>query len=471
MKIAIIGTGFSGLGAAITLLNSGYKDITLFEKNNSPGGTWHENTYPGCACDIASNLYSYSFFPNPNWSEKYAPQKEIGDYINQCINQFTLDQHIKYNISVSKCAFENKQWTLFDQESKLGTYDLLILGTGPLNRTYTPFFKGFDTYKGHIIHSAKWDHSIDFSGKKVAIIGTGASSIQIIPELAKQVDQLCIFQRTAPWVIRRRNKTISDQKKELYHRYPLLQKLKRQFTFLKNELTLLFFNIDWLNELFRKSAIKEICHKVTDEELLKNVIPDYKVGCKRILKSDDYYETLQLPNVELITDSIDQFTSTGISSPTKERPFDIIINCTGFSASDFIPEIEIVAHQKKLSEQWRSLATAYKGICISGFPNLLYMMGPNTGLGHNSIIHIIESQCKFIQKYVKQLSKRKTLDVKALVQEKYNSWLQLKLRNTIWQKTCTSWYKNKDQINTVLWPKSAISYRRLMKRFDKNHFE
>ena len=474
-EVAIIGAGFAGLGAAIRLKQSRRNSFVVFERAGDVGGTWRENTYPGCACDVPSHLYSFSFAPNPNWSKAFSPQPEIQSYLQQCVDRFGVREQIRFNTEIVSTVWleEAAHWQLTDGHGNVTTARVVVAAVGPLNRPSVPKLPGLDTFTGTTFHSARWNHDYDLAGKRVAIIGTGASAIQIVPELAPTVGQLTVFQRTAPYVIPRNNRQYASWQQRLYGQIPALQKLHRGFFYWLNELGgLSFVGNDTLNKLATFQARKHLESQISDPDLRRKAWPPYKLGCKRVLVSDDYYPALTRPNVELVTDRIAAVTPTGIrTADGQERPFDVLIFSTGFVVADiYLNQTLTGRNGRSLLDEWAQTgAQALLGTTISGFPNLLFLLGPNTGLGHNSVVHMVESQLNYFIDYLQNLEnagENAFLDVKPDVQEAHNADLQQQLTGTVWASGCQSWYMNERGRNTTLWPALTVSYRRQTRRIN-----
>ncbi|MEZ0484735.1 flavin-containing monooxygenase [Fibrella aquatica] len=477
VQVAIIGAGFAGLGAAIRLKTSGRTSFVVYERASDVGGTWRENTYPGCACDIPSHLYSYSFAPNPDWSKAYASQPEIQQYLQRCVDQFALRNHIRFNTEVVDMRWmeADAHWQLTDRQGTTLTARVVVAATGPLSRPSIPKLPGLDRFAGTTFHSARWNHKYDLQDKRVAVIGTGASAIQIVPQLAKITAQLTIFQRTAPYVTPRRNRTYSARQRSFFTAIPGLQRLHRTAYYWLNELFgLAFLGNETLNKLATKAALSNLKYHIKDPELRRKVWPNYKLGCKRILVSNAYYPALNRPNVALVTDPIEAVTPTGIrtrsaSREDTEHPFDALIFGTGFLVADVYLNQSIVGRNgRNLLDEWAATgAEALYGLTVSGFPNLLFMLGPNTGLGHNSVVHMIESQINYLLDYLKKLEKAGptfSLDVKPDRQRTHNEELQQQLAGTVWASGCRSWYMNSRGKNTTLWPGLTVGYRQATRR-------
>lgn len=473
VQVAIIGAGFAGLGAAIRLTLSGRTSFVVYERADDVGGTWRENTYPGCACDVPSHLYSYSFASNPNWSKAYSPQPEIHQYLQECVSRFGLRDRIRFNTEVVDTRWLESAacWQLTDQHGSVLTARVVIAATGPLNRPSVPNLPGLNKFTGITFHSARWNHDYDLHGKRVAVIGTGASAIQIVPELAQIAAQLTVFQRTAPYVTPRGNRTYATWQQRLYTKLPALQQLHREAFYWLNELVgLSFIGNDTINKLGTLTARRHLEAQIRDPDLRRKLWPTYKMGCKRVLVSDDYYPALTRPNVDLVTDRIEAVTPTGIrTTDGTERSFDALIFGTGFVVADIYLNQSIIGRNgRNLLDEWEQTgAQALYGLTVSGFPNLLFLLGPNTGLGHNSVVHMIESQLTYLLDYIQQLEQAGDgafLDVKPDTQRTHNEQLQQQLVGTVWASGCQSWYMNQRGRNTTLWPDLTVTYRKATRR-------
>jgi cation diffusion facilitator CzcD-associated flavoprotein CzcO len=473
-EIGIIGAGFAGLTAALRLKQSGRHSFVIFERAGEIGGTWRDNTYPGCACDVASPLYSFAQEPTPDWSQLYSSQPEILAYMKRVAQKYRLEDHIRYNADIIDVTFLKTTggWLVKDENGSITTVQVLITGTGPFNRPSFPSFPGLETFDGKSFHSSQWDHAYDLTGKNVAVIGTGASAIQIIPEIAPLVKHLTIFQRTPAWVTPRKDRKITAEERRRFKRFPFLLKLQREAIYWFNEfLGLGFTGNERINRIMRYVALRRLTRHVKDPETRRKLTPHYKIGCKRILKSDDYYKTFNRQNVTLVTDSIGRFTPEGIVAAGKEHPFDAVIFATGFVAADVELYMKVIGlNGENLIDRWKVTgAEAYLGTTVAGYPNLCFILGPNTGLGSNSVVHMMESQMNYIMQYVQFLEKTGEgayLDLKPDVQEEYNKALQKQFGGTVWSSGCKSWYINRTGKNTTLFPRLATTFRRLTKKFD-----
>lgn len=476
IRIVIIGTGFSGLGMAIRLKQRGYSDFVVLEKASDVGGTWRDNTYPGCACDIPSNLYSFSFALNPDWSHLYPPQPEIQDYLRGCVQRFGLAEHIRYNCEV-QCATwceEEQRWHL---KTALGalTADILIAGQGPLAEPALPTIAGLERFEGTIFHSARWRHDYDLAGKRVAVIGTGASSIQFVPMIQPRVERLLLFQRTPPWIMPRGDHEVPPWQRRLYRLLPFTQRFIRARVYWRNEVSVLGFVYQpAVLKAGARVAQRHLRTQVADPELRAKLTPHYTLGCKRVLVSDDFYPALSQLNVEVITDAIREVRARSIvTHDGTEHEIDTLICGTGFHVTDaHFPQLIYGRDGRSLDEHWQTRMGAYRGTTVAGFPNLFLLIGPNTGLGHNSMVFMIESQITYILDCLRTMERQqaRTSEVRAEAQEAFNQALQQKMRNTVWTSGCASWYLDAHGRNTTIWPDFTFAFWRLMRRFDAQNY-
>lgn len=470
-RVAIIGTGFAGLGMAIKLKQQGIHSFTVYEQADGVGGTWRDNTYPGAACDVQSHLYSFSFEPNPSWSSMYGKQAEILAYLERTTDRYGVRPHIRFNTRVQSARFDEASatWILELDDGTTARADVVVSATGGLSRPKYPDIEGIDAFEGQMFHSARWNHDCDLDGKRVAVIGTGASAIQIVPQLAKRVSRLHVFQRSAAWVMPKDDHAISEREQRAYALLPLLQKLHRYKLYWQLELRAAAF-VMWpqVLERFQKQAEAYIARQVRDPELRAKLIPDYTLGCKRILLANDYYPALQKDNVEVITEGIERITPTGVTTGDGAHfEADVIVLCTGFQASEDVAPFPVTGlNGRDLSTEWRAGAEAYLGTAVSGFPNLFMLVGPNTGLGHSSMVFMIESQIAYVMSALRTLEAAGAdyMDVRPDVQSRFNERLQDKLGKTVWASGCTSWYQTSDGKNTTLWPGFTVEFRARTRR-------
>ena len=470
-KIIIIGAGFSGMGLAIHLRKAGISDFAILEKADEVGGTWRENHYPGAECDIASALYSYSFEHNADWHYKWAEQPQIFTYLKGTAKKYGLYEYIQFGTEVCHAAFDEQRqcWQLRSANGEEWQCQFLVTAVGQLHQPFMPSLKGQDTFRGAQFHSAQWQHDVDLSDKRVAVIGNAASSLQFIPQIAPQVSKLTVFQRGANWVIPKLDRPYKAWEQWLSARIPLVASYYRFSVWLRNELLIYPIMKGWA--LHRRIALwmhrRYIETHITDAELRAKLTPDYPVGAKRILVSDDYYAAMAKSNVELEICGISHLSESGIvTMDGNEIAADVIVYGTGFKTNPFLASMDIQGRAGlSLREAWRDGAQAYLGMMTSGFPNLFMMYGPNTNLGHNSIVIMSECQARYITACVEALDRSATavIEVKSEVEEKYNQEIQLRLSKMAWNAIDVSWYKDGNRI-TNNWPGSTYEYIRRTRR-------
>ena len=477
--VLIIGTGFAGLGMAIRLKQAGIDDFTILEKASSLGGTWRDNHYPGAACDVPSPLYSFSFEPNPRWSRLFAPQREILAYLEHCADKYGLRKHIRFDCGVTRAVFDEKrgQWEVQTTDGQTLRARSIVAGCGGLSKPSLPDIPGLKSFAGKVFHTARWDHSHALEGKRVAVIGTGASAIQVVPAIAPQVASLKLFQRTPPWIIPKPDPSFSARAQGVFAKVPAVQRLTRNAIYWLLEAFALGFVIDpRLMKPRQNQALAYLARAVKDPVLREKLTPKYTIGCKRILFTNDYFPAVQRDNVELVTDAIDHIDENGVvTKDGARRDVDAIVLATGFQAAEACAPFEVVGRQgRDLATVWRDGAEAYLGTTVAGFPNFFTIVGPNTGLGHSSMVFMIESQVQYILSALRLMRDRhlKTVDVQEGAQARYNQRLHERLNNTVWSKGgCTSWYQTRSGKNTTLWPGFTFEYRLKTRRFDPRPYE
>ena len=464
--VLIIGTGFGGLGMAIKLKDAGLDDFAILEKGSDVGGCWRENTYPGAACDVPSLLYSFSFEAKSDWTRHFAPQNEIYGYLKHCANKYQLTPHIQFNTQVTQASFDEDTglWTIISSTGQTWQSRIFISACGQLSQPAMPNLKGMDSFSGKVMHSATWDHEYDLKGKTVAVIGTGASAIQFVPEVAKQVKHMTVLQRSAPYIIPKPDRAYGPLLKSLLKNVPLFQKLYRLNIYLQHEIRLLGFT--WLQKMMplaERQANKFMCKTIQDPELRKKFTPDYGIGCKRILISNNYYKAFTQSNVALETTAISHIESDGVVLKNGEKlVVDAIIYGTGFKATQFLSPMKVTGlNNKVLNKEWEKGAEAFLGITVKDFPNFYMLYGPNTNLGHNSIVYMLESQIHYTLKSIKLLNKKgiKYLNIRQNKHDSFNERIQKQVKNTVWEKGCESWYKTEEGKNTINWPDFTFKYR------------
>jgi cation diffusion facilitator CzcD-associated flavoprotein CzcO len=479
-QIGIIGAGFGGLVAALKLKNTGRNSFVIFERASEIGGTWRDNTYPGCACDVVSHVYSIASEPNPEWTHQFSKQPEIFNYLKNVVAKNDLSKHIRLNSDIVELKFMDSAgaWLVTDSKGNQTTVKVIIAATGPLNRPVIPPFQGLKDFKGKAFHSSQWDKDCIIKDKRVAIIGTGASAIQIVPTIAPEVAQLNVFQRTPAWLSPRMDRKISGFEKWLFKHVPFTQKIRREMSYWYNEFVGKGFignkNMYKISEFV---ALHKLKTEVHDSVIRQKLTPPYKLGCKRVLVSDDYYPAFNRPNVNLITDSIEKITTDSIITKDGQAyPVDIIVFATGFEAADINIYTKIVdKNGQNLIEKWgKTGAEAFHGTTVSGYPNLMFLLGPNTGLGHNSVVHIMESQIIYVLRYLDVLEhsgENAYLDVKPFIQQHYNEMLQAQFAGTVWDSGCQSWYRNKYGRITTLYPRLTVAFRKEMRQMQPEDYQ
>ena len=472
----IVGAGFGGLGMGVRLLQEGERDFAILERAPDVGGTWRDNTYPGCQCDVASNVYSFSFAENPTWSRSYAPQKEIWEYLRNVADRFGVRPFIRFHTELRAARWDGAA-QLWRIETNHGSFtaDVIVSGHGGLSAPSMPDIPGIERFKGTVFHSASWNHEHDLAGERVGVIGTGASAIQIVPAIQPRVRELHLFQRTAPWIVPRIDSAVSERRKLLFKLLPAAQKVDRLRLYLARELVVLAMHG---NSTIRKGierfATMHLAAQVQDPVLREKLTPTYAIGCKRILISNDYYPALTQPNVRVVTDGIAEVRENGIlTKDGKFHELDTIVLATGFRVTNH-PIMETITGRegRTMAETWANGASAYLGTTVSGFPNLFLLTGPNTGIGHNSIVFMLESQFEYVLGALRALRERgaRALDVRADAQAAFSAEMQRGLKGTVWNSGCASWYLDAEGRNTTVWPTFTWRFRNRTRRFDASAY-
>lgn len=470
--VAIVGAGFGGIGLAIQLQKSGIDNYRIFEQAEDVGGVWRDNLYPGAACDVPSHLYSFSFEPNPNWGRLFSPQQEIHRYLRHCADKYLLRRKIRFSSQVTAANYceRSGEWHIELAGGEVQRARALVMAIGALNVPQYPNIDGMDRFKGKVMHTAEWQTDYELRGKRVAVVGTGASAIQVIPSIQPKVAELTVFQRTPPWVLPKRDRELRATEQLRFKRWPILQKLIRRLQYIKMESVLPAFIWDsvftrigeWAGRSYLRSVVK-------DPALRSKLTPNYSMGCKRVLLSDDYYPALCKSNVEVIADGVARMDETAIYSRDGERrEVDAVVLATGFKVPVAGAPMPIRGiNGRLLADDWSVAAEAYKGITVSGYPNMLYLMGPNTGPGNTSVIFYIESQIRYVLQYLQQLRKRpgSSLDVSPEVHRAFNERIQKMFQGTTWTSGCNSWYLTEDGRNSTLWPGFSWRYRLMTRHF------
>jgi cation diffusion facilitator CzcD-associated flavoprotein CzcO len=476
-SIAIIGTGFGGLGMAIRLKQRGFDDFVVLERAQDVGGTWRDNTYPGCACDVESHLYSFSFAPNPRWSRMYSPQPEIWQYLRECADRHGLRPRIRFGHELTGASWDQDGgfWHL---ETTRGPVlaRVLVSAMGALCEPRLPEIPGIEQFEGKSMHSARWDHDYPLEGKRVAVIGTGASAIQFVPEIQPKVAGLLLFQRTPAWVIPHLDRPITAAERRRIARYPLLQRAWRARIFVLREGMGLAFRHPAMMKALQKIALRHMRKAVRDPALRAKLTPDYVIGCKRILLSNAYYPALAKENVQVVTEPIREIRARSIvTGDGQEHSVDAIIYGTGFQVTD-MPFARLIRGRegRSLAETWQGSPRAHLGTTVPGFPNLFLLLGPGTGLGHSSVVLMIESQIEHVLGALEYMRKRGTgaVEPRPAAAERFHKDVQTRMRKTVWLTGgCASWYLDKNGVNSTLWPGSIPAFRRRVEPFKPSEYK
>lgn len=466
-----MGSGFGGLGAAIRLKQDGVSDFLILERAHDVGGTWRDNTYPGCACDVESHLYSLSFAPHPEWRHRYSRQPEIWDYLRGCVGRFGLGPHLRFGCEVRSATWDAaaQVWRL---ETTQGPVEaaVFVMATGPLSTPVVPELPGLGRFAGRVFHSAEWDHGVDLGGKRVAVIGTGASAIQFVPEVQRRAERLVLFQRTPAWVLPRPDGPIPEWRRGLYRRVPTLQRALRLWIYLYRELSVSLFRHPRVMRVMQRVARRHMEKAIADPALRAKLTPDYTMGCKRILISDDYYPALARPNVEVVGERIAEIHERAIvTTDGVARPADVLILATGFRPTD--PPLAACIRGRDgrtLKEVWAGSPRALFGTSVAGFPNFFMLLGPNTGLGHSSVVYMTEGQIEHLLGALRHMREHgvAALEPRPEVEAAYVAAIDRRMQGTVWTAGgCASWYLDATGRNSTLWPDYSWRFRRRARRF------
>jgi cation diffusion facilitator CzcD-associated flavoprotein CzcO len=506
-QVLILGTGFAGIGTAIQLQKAGFTDFALIEKEADVGGTWFVNTYPGCACDVQSHMYSFSFEPNPDWSREFSPQPEILAYLRRCADKYQVRPRVQFETQAVGATYDerNSLWRvkLADARAverylqlrglKPGdplpendpeqpahrwlTARVVVSGMGGLSTPSYPTLPGLDGFRGKTFHSQRWDHDYELSGKRVAVIGTGASAIQFVPEIQPRLAKLDLYQRTPPWILPKPDRAISKPERWSYRNLPGLRLARRAALYAMLESRAIAFAIDpRLFKLAEPLARLYLKQQVPDKALRKKLLPSYSMGCKRVLMSNDWYKTLTRPNVEVIDSGIREVRAHSVvDKQGVERPVDAIIFGTGFRVHDVIPRGIIRGRgARDLVDTWPQGPEAYKGTTAAGFPNLFFLLGPNTGLGHNSVVFMIEAQIHYIVQALSHMRAHDLaeIEVKREAQAEFNASLVERSKGTVWTEGgCSSYYLHPvSGKNVAVWPDFTFKFAAATRHFDAHNY-
>jgi cation diffusion facilitator CzcD-associated flavoprotein CzcO len=480
VDVLIVGAGFSGLCMGIKLLEAGMKSFLIIEKSCEIGGTWWDNRYPGCACDIPSHLYSFSFAPSTEWSRMYPGQQEIHDYLKRCVERYGLAPYLRLNTRFQEAIWDESggAWDVTAGDGMQIRARVLVSGMGALHVPRYPQLPGLERFSGPAFHSSAWDYGVDLDGKSVAVVGTGASAIQFVPQIAPRVGQLYLFQRTPPWIVPRLDFAISEKWKQRFRRVPLTRWAFRQYIFWRQEFRVLgFLGNESIRKKAEEIALRHMARSIRDPKLRAALTPNYQLGCKRVLVSDDYYPTLTRSNVELVTEGIAEVCKHSIvTRDGVERPIDVLIYGSGFRATEPLIGCRIVGKGGvEIHDAWGKRMTAYLGVTVNGFPNFFMLLGPNTGLGHNSVVLMIEAQVRYAMNCLKlmQRKKQRVLEVRPEIQQSFVQEIYRRMSGTVWQSGgCHSWYQDQNTGEiTTLWPGSVISYLHRMRSVSPSEYD
>lgn len=475
-RVAIIGAGFGGLGTAIRLGARGIHDFVIFERADDVGGVWRDNRYPGCACDVQSHLYSFSFAPNPRWSRRFSPQQEIWAYLRRCAAEFGVLPHIRFGHEVQQAVWDDgaARWRLRTTGGEYSA-DVLVAAPGALSEPRIPDLPGLGDFAGAVLHSARWDERIRLEGQRVAVVGTGASAIQIVPAIQPIVGELVLYQRSAPWITPRRDRPIGPLLRGVLERVPRLRRSLRGGLYGFRELFGFGFRHVWANRLLERVALAHLARQVADPALRARLTPAYRIGCKRILVSDDFYPAVAQPNVTLVHQAVVAVHPQAVvAADGTERPADVLILATGFHVTDFPFASRIVGRAgRSLGSVWGSSPMAHVGTTVAGFPNLFVLQGPNTGLGHSSVLLMMEAQIEHVLGALAHMESRGLAAVEPTfeAQAAFVAAVDRDMARTVWVTGgCRSWYLDETGRNAALWPGSIRSFRRRVAPFHPEEY-
>ncbi len=473
----MVGGGFGGVGAAVMLARAGYRDVTVFERAERVGGVWHHNTYPGAACDVPSHFYEFSFAPNPRWSRRYAPQAEIQDYLEDVARRHGVLERVRTGTEVKRATWDadRARWVL-DTSAGEHEADVLVTACGQLSIPRVPPIPGLDDFAGPAFHTARWRHDVELAGRRVAVLGTGCSAIQVVPAIQPAVARVDVYQRTPGWTIPKTDFAYKERTKRLFERFPVLQRLDRAAILAFMELgAAAMTRHRWLLHPFRAAGRAQIRRAIADPQLRRKVTPTDEFGCKRVMLTDEWYPALTRPNVELVTDRIERVTATGIrTAEGVERPAEVLVLATGFEAHAFTAPMEIVGRDgRTLAEEWNGVPRAYLGLTVPSFPNMFLLYGPNTNGGTGSVVYTIEAGMNHVLGALRRMGQAGAdrIELRRDAAERFDRELRAALARSVWHSGCTSWYVDEHGNDPNQWPWLWTAYRRRTARVDPATYE
>lgn len=475
IDVVVVGAGFGGLCAGLQLLRRGRRDFVILEKDDGVGGTWYANRYPGAACDVPSHLYSLSFARSTSWSRHYPPQSELHDYLERVAEEGGLRPHLRLSTEVESAEWDEsaQRWDVRTQGGDRYRARVLVTATGGLSRPSVPDLPGLEDFAGPVVHSARWDPGVPIDDARVGVIGTGASAIQVVPAIVDRVDRMTVFQRTPPWILPRHDRPIPGWQRGLLRTVPGLAWAYRNLLYWRHEVRAVAFvrEVPAIRRTVSARALAHLEAQVPDPELRERLTPAYTIGCKRILLSDDYYPAVARDHVDVVTSSIERVESDGVRTVDGvHHPLDVLVMCTGFQTTEDMAPFPIVGREgRNLRDEWLDGGAGYLGTMVSGFPNLFTIVGPNTGVGHTSMVFVIECQVRYVLAALDLIDRRdgQAIEVRADAQAEFNDWLVRRTDHTVWtQGGCSSWYLTADGRNPTLWPDFTLTFERRTRRPD-----
>ncbi|MEI2825540.1 MAG: NAD(P)/FAD-dependent oxidoreductase [Dermatophilaceae bacterium] len=474
-RVVIVGAGFSGIAMAVRLREAGIEDLVILEKAHDVGGTWRDNRYPGCACDVPSRLYSLSFAPKATWSRDFASAGEIWDYLRECVDRFDLRRCLRTGVDVSSARWTGDRWQVAAADGRRWTAGALVLGVGGLHVPVWPDLPGLHDFAGNVVHTADWPDGLDLTGRRVGVIGTGASAVQLVPAIVDEVEHLTVFQRTPSWIVPRHDQPWGAARQRLFARWPITQRLARLRTYAKLEVRVLGFGrLERLRPIVERQILERLARAVPDEATRRALTPDYALGCKRVLLSDDYWPTFARPHVVLETDPIVGVDPGGIvTSAGSRHDLDVLVIATGFDPGGSFERLDVRGQDgKTLGADWVAAGRpTHFGVTVAGLPELYLLLGPNTALGHSSVVLQIESAVRYAVSAILRAERVGPSVVTERAQQRFAAWLRRRTRYTVWASGCRSWYLDSQGRNVTIWPASTVRYRWATRRARPEDFE